>query len=73
MERIGPSVPARSVRELVALAKSRPGALNYAGATMESELKKYAVLIRERGMKAERFTSSRCGVRAPGVSAVRPA
>jgi tripartite-type tricarboxylate transporter receptor subunit TctC len=29
---VHPSVPARSVRELLQLAKSRPGALNYAGA-----------------------------------------
>jgi len=29
---VHPSVPARSVRELLSLAKSRPGALNYAGA-----------------------------------------
>lgn len=29
---VHPSVPARSVRELLALAKSRPGALNYAAA-----------------------------------------
>lgn len=29
---VHPSVPARSVRELLALAKSRPGALNYASA-----------------------------------------
>jgi tripartite-type tricarboxylate transporter receptor subunit TctC len=29
---VHPSVPARSVRELLALAKQRPGALNYAGA-----------------------------------------
>ncbi len=29
---VHPSVPARSVKELIALAKSRPGALNYGGA-----------------------------------------
>ena len=29
---VHPSLPARSVRELLALAKSRPGALNYASA-----------------------------------------
>ncbi|MBI4195551.1 MAG: hypothetical protein HY526_10775 [Betaproteobacteria bacterium] len=96
---VHPSVPARSVRELLQLAKSRPGALNYASAgvgtnpqiiatlhdhfrkamssadlvrrfeqdgldvggggpdqlaaLLDSEVKKWARVIRERGMKAE--------------------
>lgn len=55
-----PSVPARSVRELLQLAKSRPGALNYASAGVGTNphiagelFNKWGNVIKERGMRAE--------------------
>ena len=56
---VHPSVPARSVRELLQLAKWRPGALNYGSAgvgtnlTMKSEVTKWGKVIKERGMRAD--------------------
>jgi tripartite-type tricarboxylate transporter receptor subunit TctC len=47
---IHPSIPARSVKELIALAKARPGTLNYApeqfAAFLRSEIVKYAKLVK---------------------------
>jgi tripartite-type tricarboxylate transporter receptor subunit TctC len=42
-----PSIPAKDVRELVALAKAKPGALNYASAGVGSTLHLAAELLRD--------------------------
>ncbi len=50
---VHPSVPARSVRELLELAKARPGALNYASAGAGTNPHIAGELFKERGMRAE--------------------
>ena len=53
---VHPSVPAKMVKELVALAKARPGMLNYGstpGAAIKADLDRMAKLIREAGIRAE--------------------
>lgn len=46
---VHPSLPVRSVRELLALAKSRPGDTNYASAGVGTN----PHIIKERGMRAD--------------------
>lgn len=51
---VHPSVPARNVGELVALARARPGQLTYAsagaGSTIKSEIKKWASVVKLAGI-----------------------